>query len=588
MRESGRKPVGVEQPWAVVKEVGLDYAAQDGLPDSVGLVCPVSVERLSAGRYLIVDDLAAGHMTLRMTCRTLLVSSRAGLLYDSRAAGIDDARGCVTDKDAYALLDRTRRELLMFAPSGERSARLELSSVSPHLPRVFAWTYRKTFVVAFMGGIQKLDLAEIDSRGRVLWRISQDARGGDTAAIGVPGSIQLLSTGALLVADEFHHVVWEVDRAGVPTLRWGKWHTPAARDGCLHHPMCARVAHDGTLLVADTHNHRVLSIAGCRETEIRPDGGEFFDPSSVSREIDGHYLVSDAGNRCVYELDAAGGTVWEHGTRLYRKRHMSFPRSVEYRGDGHYLIADTGHDRVVEVSGSAIQECVLRDTQPLFWPRAARRTVEGTLIIADARNGRVLEVDSGGRIRRSLKDVLLEDHRIPLGDPHDVRLLPCGNVLITDAERNFVVEAAWDGRVRWVIGLNGDLALQDPHSAQMLPDGRVLISDSGNHRLLFVDPATGSAVALSELRSGDAVWRLKAPKYAAQSPDGLLVVADSGNNRVLISNRDSELLREVSHVSGSPISHLQFPRWVDLVSSTEMVVSDHSNHRILHLRRDAA
>jgi len=67
-----------------------------------------------------------------------------------------------------------------------------------------------------------------------------------------------------------------------------------------------------------------------------------------------------------------------------------------------------------------------------------------------------------------------------------------------------------------------------------------------------------------------------------------LVIADTGNNRVLVSDLAFSFLDVLSSVPDSPIPYFNFPRWVQPITRDELVVSDHGNHRILHLRRRAA
>ncbi|HEY8369003.1 MAG TPA: NHL repeat-containing protein, partial [Thermodesulfobacteriota bacterium] len=85
----------------------------------------------------------------------------------------------------------------------------------------------------------------------------------------------------------------------------------ATPEGALRRPLGLAAAPDGTLLVADTGNHRIVRLA--------PDGrivatyggpgddpGEFERPAAVAAAPDGTFLVADTGNHRVQRLDAAG------------------------------------------------------------------------------------------------------------------------------------------------------------------------------------------------------------------------------------------------------------------------------------------
>lgn len=569
--------------WELVREVGLEYAAQ-AAPGAVDLACPVAVERVPGLGLLIVDDLSADGDPLRMRSRTRVIGPDGSTIYDSQAQGLEDAYGCALDAGRMALLCGDRSELLVISLAGERLGRIDVAPISPHPPRLLAATHRGTLLIAFLGAIQEIAFAEIDPSGTVLWSLAATH-----PAIGIPGSLQLLRDDALLVADEFHSVVWKLGRDGVAAVRWGRFHHPSDAPGDLHRPRCARELDDGTLLVADAHNHRVLSIGpDGTARRIRPEGGEFLSPAFATRTAEGNYLICDAGNRGVVEVESAGRVVRTVGAGLVRHRHFSFPRSVEYRGDGRYLIADSAHNRIVDADRRGLRTLEASGAGELFWPRAASVTPDGGVLVADGRNGRVLELAPDGRLRRSLAGARFPGRDIAFRDPHDARLLPGGRLLVVDSTQHLVLETDWDGRAAWVLGGDADAAIRDPHSAEAMPDGRILISDPGNHRIAFVDPHSGAQAFVAELRSPEGVFRLKSPRYAGLAADGTLVIVDTGNSRVLVTDLGRTFVWELARIPGSPLPWLRFPRWAHAISRGEIVVSDYHNHRIVHLRRQEA
>jgi len=193
----------------------------------------------------------------------------------------------------------------------------------------------------------------------------------------------------------------------------------------------------------------------------------------------------------------------------------------------------------------------------------------------------VAEVSRQGELLRQLDTVDVAGCQQPLGDPHDARQLPNGNVLIVDSSNDMVVEVNWSGKVQWAAGLDGTLELSDPHSAQLLDDGRVLIADSGHGRVVFVDRQSGEVEVWRELHSPSSRFRLDMPKYAELFDDGTLIVVDTGHHRVLGANMAGEYLWEVSRVPESRIDFLRFPRWAQLMDGGDLLVSDHFHHRIL-------
>jgi hypothetical protein len=238
----------------------------------------------------------------------------------------------------------------------------------------------------------------------------------------------------------------------------------------------------------------------------------------------------------------------QYGSLKVRKRSLSLPRSVEYLGDHRYMVANTAQNAIVDIDRRGMRELHVNSHCELFWPRAARKTKERTVLVADGRNSRVLELSPHGNELRQLKQCRYNERFITLQDPHDVRLQSNQNVLIVDSPQNLVIETDWNGRAAWIIGLDSDVVLLDPHSAQQLPDGRIMIADTHNHRVVLVDPRTGSSKSITEIRSGAIHCRLSLPRYAELAPDGTLAIADSGNNRVLITDLDFSFLWMLSDI----------------------------------------
>jgi sugar lactone lactonase YvrE len=284
-------------------------------------------------------------------------------------------------------------------------------------------------------------------------------------------------------------------------------------------------------------------------------------------------------------LNDAQQVVWREGRAVPRKRHLSFPRSVQYLGGNRYLIVDTSENRILDYDGGRVSEIRVSGSRGLAWPRAAHRTWRGTLIVADGLNSRVLELTMEGHVLRELHNARYRGKPLFLRDPHDVRELPNGNLLITDAAQNLVLESDWNGEAAWIIWNEDDSTLDDPHSAQLLPDGRIMISDCGHNRIIFADPATGEIHPLTGLVLDGRDIRLTFPRYSDVAENGTLVIADTFNNRVLAVDPGGAVLWVLSEIPDSPIPTMQHPRWAHLIDCNEIVVSDYFNHRILHLRR---
>jgi hypothetical protein len=220
----------------------------------------------------------------------------------------------------------------------------------------------------------------------------------------------------------------------------------------------------------------------------------------------------------------------------------------------------------------------------LFWPRCARLTPAGSLLVADGRNARVVELSTTGNVLNELHELDLEGG-LPLSDPHDIRLLANGTLLLTDASLDLVAVARWNGEVLWSAGRGSGPTLRDPHSAQQLDDGSILICDTGNSRVLRLDASARVVVDLQMLRCGPVHYRFNRPRYAEITGDDGWLVVDTGNNRILGADREGECAWELSQLPDSPTRWINQPRWARLVNQDELLVTDHLHHRVLHLKR---
>jgi sugar lactone lactonase YvrE len=568
--------------WTVTRELGVEHAPRQDRAAPI-LEHPVLAERANDGTTLIVDKLGVRKcLPFWMEYRTLRVAPGGQVIYDSHALGIGDGYGCLTADGGIALLRVSKWEVLLLSSDGRPIRSLDLAQFAKQPPLLVSTTDRDSLLVAFVDRLFEVEIVEIGFDGNLLWYLPASGY-----RFGCPGSLQRLANDNLLVADEFSNTATEIDRAGSVVWQFGKEKDPAKRPDRLSNPRFVRELPDGLRLIADTRNHRVLAIRGSRIVDtISPRDTDLCGPASAARLGNGHWLICDAGNARVLELDVDHRVVWQFGESVAKRRWFSYPRSVQYSDPDSYLVADTANDRVVEVRERAITVWPTPGAAQLFWPRCARITPAGALLVADGRNSRVVQLSAAGEVLNELSRLDLEGG-LAFRDPHDVHLLPDGNLLVVDPSLDLVVEVSWAGHVLWSAGRGNGVRLRDPHSAQRLDDGSVLVCDTGNSRVLRIDRRGRMVDECEMLRRGSARYRFNRPRYAEIAGDGTLLVVDTGNNRVLAAERDGEMIWELSDLPDSRIPWLNQPRWARLINQNELIVADHFHHRILHLRRDA-
>ncbi len=568
--------------WSVVEELGIEYAPRSQPLGGQRLQAPVYAAQANDGTYLIVDEVCAEKpIPFRLEYRTIRVDAGGQIVFDTKELGMEDAYGCLVAGDSLAILRPTKWELLLLSRQGTVTDCIDLTTFSKRMPKTVSWTEQGTFLIVFNDRAKCSDIVEIDRQGRLLWYLPAASE-----CLGVPASVQLLSTNTLLLADAFAHVILELDRDANMVWHFGKPKSPARTPETVSGATCVRELADGRRLVCDTRNHRLLLIGtDGRSSKAGPAEGTLTDPAYADMNSEGHLLICDSGNARVIELDDQQRIVWQYGAPIRSGRSLSFPRSVEVTAAGEYLVADTANDRIVRAAhGCQLEEFTCSEAG-LFWPRCVRMLPSGSLLIADARHGRIVEIAQNGQVLNQLAELQWDRSRI-LKDPHDVRILTNGHLLITDSPQNVVLEVDWSGMVHRVIGGNGTVELADPHSAQQLDDGRIAICDTGHHRVIFVDTQGVCVDSFETIDGGSFVLRMNQPRYLEVISDGTMVIVDTGHNRILAATSAGRLVWQLSDLPGSPLPRLCQPRWATLINRDEVVISDHFHHRVVHLRRN--
>jgi sugar lactone lactonase YvrE len=196
-----------------------------------------------------------------------------------------------------------------------------------------------------------------------------------------PRGVAVDAAGNLLVADSNNHRIRRVlaatgvieDVAGTGTA--GSTDSATATSATLNAPSALAVAADGSVYVADTGGHRIrrftvggamTTVAGTGTAGAGGDGGpataaQLSSPSGLALAADGTLLVADTGNHRVRSLSPGGtlSTLAGSGTPGFQGDHgpavtarLTGPTAVAVTPAGVVLVADTGNHRVREVSTS--------------------------------------------------------------------------------------------------------------------------------------------------------------------------------------------------------------------------------------------
>ena len=300
----------------------------------------------------------------------------------------------------------------------------------------------------------------------------------------------------------------------------------------LHAPRGVAEARDGSILVADTENHRVLRVTR--------DG--------VATTIAG--ILDQPG------FSGDGGPATQATLR--------YPRGVAALADGSFLIADSDNYRVRRVSRAGVITTVAGGGEVtdgsdprrvrLGWPESVVAAPGGGfLIVESSAVGQIRRVLPNGTITRVAGGGPDEDSEgIPataarFSSPTDASFTRDGGILVTDSVNNRIRLVAPNGTITTVagIGYQGTGATGDggpataaqigrPHAVAASSDGGFLIAQELDHRIRQVSPGG----TITTLAGGPARGSVSYPHDLILLARGGGVVADTGHDLVSLLETD--------------------------------------------------
>jgi hypothetical protein len=498
-------------------------------------------------------------------------------------------RGLVAGPDGRIVVcEPDRRRFSVVAADGAVRARFVLDAVRPW----HATPWRDDWLV-------------VDAEARRIYLV--DAAGGpprpfvSQQRMKDPRSAQPTGDDTFVYCDRGRSVAAEVDRAGRWLWTHGRLGFAADADDCLASAEHVLPLAGGGQILCDTRNNRVLHRATDGSSRVMAGGGgrigsapgHLNAPVCAALASDGALLIADAGNGRLLRVEPDGGerTLW--GSPAVERLRFHFPRCMEPIGRG-WLVADSRNNRVVTLDpeGALGDPTVAADGQPLFWPRFATE-IESRRFLCDSRNGRVLHGRPGEPLARF--DLLQNGRRIAMSDPHVVRPAAAGGITISDTDACRLVHATLDGEVLGAWGgpphssstatpVEGQVMLEveDLHDGVLAADGALWLVDTANHRLLSVDRegTVRREIRRLSVPRPDLADELFWPRTVEPVGADHLLVTDAGNHRVVLITLDGRLVGVFGGRRGHARGHLADPRFARHHRG-EVLITDYQNHRLL-------
>lgn len=266
------------------------------------------------------------------------------------------------------------------------------SELPPNLPDTFLLPDRQ-------GG----RVLEIDRKMQITWQFSGLVLGKGSRLV-APNYVVRLANEGTLIADTGNHRVFEIREQSI-IWQFGKAGDPGSGPRQLSQPRSAERTFQGTMLMADFGNHRVLETTIGGETRWTHEGLK--GPCYASRLLTGNTLICDWADHQVLEVDPRGKVVWSYGQSGYggsRENQLYHPEHAIRLENGNTLICDTQNHRVLEV-GQERQIVWQYGGDPgllgrkgrfgiqLNTPVLAWRLPEGNTVVVHAGKNHIVELD---------------------------------------------------------------------------------------------------------------------------------------------------------------------------------------------------
>ncbi|MBL8524726.1 MAG: hypothetical protein JNN20_13630, partial [Betaproteobacteria bacterium] len=368
---------------------------------------------------------------------------------------------------------------------------------------------------------------------------------------------------------------------------------PAA-SGYLGLPRAVAVSGSGDIFIADTDNHRIRKVdsSGVITTFAgngfggfqRPsgDGGPLLSasigsPSSVTFDVLGNLYVTEGANHRVRKISPAGviSTVAGNGMSGFGgdggpavSALLNEPQWIVVAPDGTMYVADAANHRIRKIDSSGTISTVAGtgfqgytgDGGPatmatLRYPQALALDATGNLFVADTRNHRVRKIDTSGIISSIADDGYAVsspgNQQIPLyglAQPKGLVVMPNGDLIIADTNRNKIKKVAANGQASTIAGVyagySGDggaainADLYEPNGLAVDTNGNLFIADYANRRIRKISPdgMINLIAGVGKDFVGDGLQALNAklvgPSFIARDMDGNLFFSDPTHYRI--------------------------------------------------------
>jgi sugar lactone lactonase YvrE len=258
------------------------------------------------------------------------------------------------------------------------------------------------------------------------------------ASLALPAGIAFDSAGNLYLADLNHHVIREVNIAGIATTVAGTGEQGFSGDGgaatsaLLDSPAGVAVDGAGNIYIADTHNHRIRKVSGGTITTIAGTGVAGFagdngpavsatlnNPTALALDSNGNLYIADTDNHRIRKITGTAiSTVAGSGEQYFSgdgaaatAAGLDSPSGVAVDTASNIYIGDTSNQRIRVVNPSGIISTLAGNGSKAYAgdggtasgaslarPRGLSVDAQGNIYFADSDNNTIRLIANTGTI----------------------------------------------------------------------------------------------------------------------------------------------------------------------------------------------
>ena len=290
-----------------------------------------------------------------------------------------------------------------------------------------------------------------------------------------PESVAIDSDGSIVVADRHKHQIRRIESDGQVSTLAGSgskgWKNGAAHEAEFQYPWGVAIDNDGSIVVADWGNHQIRRIESDGQVSTLAGSGSkgFKDgaaheaklnfPSGVAINSDGSIVVADSFNHRIRRIEADGPviTLAGSGSKGFKdgaahEAQFDLPSGVAINSDGSIVVADSFNHRIRQIkangqvstlagSGSkGFKDGAAHEAQ-FFGPTGVAVGSDGSIVVADTCNHRIRQIKADGWVStlagsgsKGFKDGAA--HEVQFTYPAGVAIGRDGCIVVADKENH--------------------------------------------------------------------------------------------------------------------------------------------------------